>query len=105
MSSSGSTFLLLKRLLIAAGIGLILIIIFLSGVNHPKPEWGDYWKVRPIVIVTLAAAAGGLFYHLMDNFRSKGKWWKIGANIASGIAFLIALWMGTVLGLSGTLWN
>jgi hypothetical protein len=41
----------------------------------------------------------------MDHFRARGGWIKIVANIVSLLGFIIALWMGTVLGLDGTLWN
>ena len=96
---------LAKPILIGAGIGLILISIFLSGVDDPNPEWGKYWMIRPLVVVTLAGACGGAFYYFMDLLSSQGKLNKTVAVLLSLVVYVIGLWMGTVLGLDGTLWN
>lgn len=96
---------LFKRMIVGGSIAMLLIIVFLYGVDHPKPEWGKLWKLRPILVVSFAGAMGGLIFHIMDYYRSKGGWWKIIANIASLIAYIIGLWLGTVLGLDGTLWD
>jgi ABC-type transport system involved in cytochrome c biogenesis permease subunit len=98
--NSGS---LVKRAATGAGIGLLLIGVFLFGVHDPNPEWGRYWMIRPMVIVPLAGATGGAFFHLMlERFRGSG---RIFAIIVSCIVFIIGLWMGFVLGLDGTLWD
>jgi hypothetical protein len=96
---------LAKRMLFGAGIALILIAIFLLLVNNPKPEWGELWMIRPLTIVPLAGAMGGLFYYSMDHLRYQGGWKMILAYILSLIVYLFVLWIGTILGLSGTLWN
>jgi H+/Cl- antiporter ClcA len=96
---------LIKRMLIGAIIALVLISLFLYGVNNPKPEWGKFWMLRPLLIVPFAGAMGGLFYHLLEKFRNKGGWWKILAILASVIGYIIILWLGTILGLDGTLWD
>jgi hypothetical protein len=93
------------RVLIGAGIGLALISFFLTGVDHPKPEWSKYWMIRPIIVVALAGGAGGLFFHLMENFRRRGTWQMFVANFISLIVFILGLWIGSVLGLAGTLWD
>lgn len=94
-----------KRLLQGGTVGLILISIFLLGAGDPDPEWGKLWMIRPLVIVPLAGAVGGAFYYLMDGLRYRGVWAKIGANILSLLVYIVILWIGTVLGLDGTMWD
>ena len=94
-----------KRMFQGGAIALVLIIIFLSGVDEPNPEWPKLWMVRPLIIVPLAGAMGGVFYYFMDHLRHLGGWKKAVAFILSFIGYLIALWLGTVLGLDGTMWN
>lgn len=97
---------LLKRTLIGAGIGLVLISLFLASVNQPKPEWGKFWIIRPLIVVLLAGACGGAgTYFVYYFFGNQGKWSKIIAFCVSLIGFVIALWLGAILGLDGTLWN
>lgn len=93
------------RLLLGAGIALILITVFLLRVREPNPEWGKLWMVKPLIIVPIAGAIGAAFYYFMDHLRNDGGWRKVLANVLSLLAYLIALWLGTVLGLNGTLWN
>jgi len=94
-----------KRILIGAGIALILISIFLLGASEPDPNWPKYWMLRPLIIVPLAGAAGGVFYHLMDGLRYQGGWKKVFANVLSLLVYIIGLWLGTILGLDGTMWD
>lgn len=94
-----------KPVLIGAGIGLLLISIFLLGVNNPDPSWPKLWMLRPLAIVPMAGAAGGFFYYLMNPLRRKGGWNAILANVLSILVFIIGLWMGSILGLDGTLWD
>ena len=94
-----------KRMLIGAGIALTLITIFILNAGEPNPEWPKLWWIRPIIVVTFAGAMGGLVFHLMDHLRSRGSWQKIVANILSVIIYIFGLWIGTVLGLVGTMWD
>lgn len=89
---------------IGGAIGLTLIAIFLFGVES-DPAWPEYWKIRPHIVVTLAGAGGGALWYFMNPLRRMGGWMWIVANFVSIIGFIIALWLGTVLGLDGTLWN
>ena len=93
------------RMLQGAGIGLILISAFLLSAGEPNPEWPTYWMVRPIIIVPLAGAAGGVFFFMMDKFRIQGGWKKVVANIVTVIVCMFGLWIGTILGLDGTMWD
>jgi len=94
-----------KPMLIGAVIGLIFISLFVSGVDEPKPEWGKLWMLKPLIIVPLAGAAGGLFFYFMNYLSSKSSFNKTLAIILSLVVFIIGLWLGFVLGLNGTLWN
>jgi len=97
---------LAKPMVIGAAIAFILITVFLLPVlGHPRPEWSKFWMIRPLIVVPLAGATGGLFYHLLNNLRSRGGSRKILANVLSLVIYVLGLWMGTVLGLAGTLWH
>lgn len=95
---------LAKPVLIGAGIALILISFFVFGVDGPNPEWGKLWMIKPLIITPLAGAMGGAFYYFMDYMSYRGLN-KTVVIILSMIGFIIALWLGTVLGLNGTMWN
>ena len=92
---------LVKRMLIGAAIALVLIALFVLPVEG-KPEWGDFWKVRPLIVVPFAGAAGGACSYFLGHLFGQRKVWVI---IVSVIIYIIGLWMGTVLGLDGTLWD
>jgi hypothetical protein len=96
---------LLKRALIGAIIGFVLMSLFLLSVKHPNPEWPKLWMIRPLIVIQFAGAAGGVFYYMMDPIRKQGGWKMILANFASLVVFIVGLWMGMVLGLVGTLWH
>lgn len=95
-----------KRALVGAGIAYVLITLFLlvPGVTTSS-SWPKFWMIKPLLIVPLAGALGGVFYHLMDTLRIQEGWKKVVANVVSLIVYIIGLWLGTVLGLNGTLWN
>ena len=93
------------RMLQGAGIALILIAIFLLNAGEPNPEWGKFWMVKPLIMVPLAGATGGVFFYLLDKLRYKGGWRMVLANLLSLVIYTIGLWMGTVLGLNGTMWD
>lgn len=93
------------RMLQGGGIALIVISAFILAENNPKPEWGQYWMIKPLLVTPLAGAMGGLFYFWMDHLRCQGGWKTIMAYVISFLGYLIGLWLGIVLGLNGTLWN
>lgn len=94
-----------KRMLQGAAIALTLIIVFLVQAGEPHPDWPKLWMIKPLIIVPLAGAMGGVFYYYMDHLRYQGGWKKTLAIILSLIVYIIGLWLGIVLGLDGTLWN
>jgi hypothetical protein len=96
---------IVKRALQGAGIAFVLISLFLLAAGEGNPEWPRFWFIRPLLVVPFAGAVGGGFYFFMDHLRYQGGWRKVIANIASVIVYIFGLWMGTVLGLDGTMWN
>lgn len=94
-----------KAMLTGAVIGLAAISFFVFGVDHPNPEWGSFWQIRPLVVTPLAGATGGAFYAFMDYLSSTKGMNRTVAVVLSVIVFVVGLWLGTVLGLAGTMWN
>ncbi len=95
---------LVKPILVGAGIALLVISFFVFGVDEANPAWGKFWMIRPLIITPLAGAMGGAFYSFMDyqSFRGFNRTLAI---ILSLVVYFIGLWLGTVLGLAGTMWN
>ena len=96
---------LTKRMLQGAGIAFVLISLFLLSAGEPDPNWPKLWMIRPLIIVPIAGAVGGVFYYFMDHLRYQNGWKKLLANILSIIGYIIVLWLGTILGLDGTMWD
>lgn len=94
-----------RKMIIGAGIGLILISIFLIGVKNPDASWGEYWMIRPLLMLSFAGAMSGLVFHVMNHYRKFYGWNTALINIVSFIICFIGMWMGFVLGLVGTLWH
>ena len=96
---------LIKRMLIGAAIGLTLISSLLYSVKNPDPNWGSLWYIRPLIMVPLAGAFGSLVFYTPKFIKSESSWKKVLVLILNTFAFIVALWMGIVLGLDGTLWD
>ena len=94
----------IKPSLIGAGIAFLAISFFVFGVDEPNPEWHMFWQLRPLIITPLAGAAGGAFFGFM-NYQSNRGFNRILAVSLSIVGFIIALWMGIVLGLATTMWD
>lgn len=92
-------------MLLGAGFALFAISFFVFGVDNPPAEWGEFWRIRPLIITPLAGATGGAVYHILDRLRAKGNISGNFAVILSLIIYVVGLWMGIVLGLAGTMWN
>lgn len=97
--------LVAKNMIIGAVIALALITLFLAGIKNPDASWGKYWMLQPLLIVPCAGAMGGLFYYLMGELRKVGGWISFLSYMISFFGYLVAVWLGTVLGLNGTFWN
>lgn len=94
-----------KRMIVGAGIGLFLISLFLLSADEPNPAWGKFWMIRPLIIVPLAGAMGGLCNYFIVQFHTLKGFSKTLALIISLLVFVVGLWLGIVLGLDGTLWD
>ncbi|MGA1544902.1 MAG: potassium transporter KefB [Saprospiraceae bacterium] len=86
-------------------IGLLLISAFLYSAGHRDPNWGPYWMVKPFLVVPLAGAFGGLFFHFADTLGAQHGWKHFLSIILGLIGFLFILWLGSVFGLNGTYWH
>ncbi|WP_295769432.1 hypothetical protein [uncultured Mucilaginibacter sp.] len=93
------------RMLIGGGVAFVLITIFLLPVKNVRPEWGQFWMVRPFVIVPLAGATGGAASYYLTKHLPQTGWFKVATVLLSLVVYIIGLWLGTVLGLAGTLWD
>ncbi len=94
-----------KSLAWGAGIALLLISLFLAGVRNPSPNWPSWWIVRPVIVVTVAGATGGFLFFLTGAWRRAGGRKAIVGYTAGVLLYTLALWLGSVLGLDGTLWH
>jgi hypothetical protein len=94
-----------KPMLLGGSIGLMLISLFVFGVDNANPEWGKFWMIKPFLLTPLAGAMGGLFYYLMNYASSNYGVNKALSIIIGLVGFLVALWLGVVLGLNGTMWD
>jgi hypothetical protein len=97
---------IVRTALIGAGIAYVLITLFLFVPSvHANPSWPKFWMVRPLVLVPLAGAIGGIFFCFMNILGKQNSWNMFFVNLLCIIVFIVGLWLGTVLGLDGTLWN
>lgn len=94
-----------KRMFIGAAIAFTLILMLLLSVDQPKPEWGKLWMLKPMLITPLAGAGGGAFFYFMTQIVKNNVWAKLMATLVGLVGYVIAIWIGSVLGLNGTLWN
>ncbi len=96
---------LVKRMFQGAALALVLIAMFLAGAGEPNPEWAKLWMIKPLVMVPVAGALGGVFYYCMDHLRHQGGWRKTLGILSSLAGYIIVVWLGVVLGLNGTMWD
>jgi hypothetical protein len=96
---------LTARMLVGAAIGVMVISFFIFGVPNPPAAWGQYWRIRPLIVVPFAGAMGGLCNHLLLRYHSRFGITKTVAILASVLIAAFGLWVGIILGLVGTMWN
>lgn len=94
-----------RRILIGAGFALVLITLFVMGVDNPHYNWPENWRLRPIVVTTIAGGIGGAFVDFMHLMRREGGIYRAGGIVLSLVGYVIILWLGSIYGLAGTLWN
>jgi FtsH-binding integral membrane protein len=94
-----------KRMLMGAGLGLLVISLFVFAAENPPAYWGKFWMIRPLIITPLAGAGAGLVHYLVNSLQARNGWQKALSILFIVLQYLVALWLGTVLGLAGTMWN
>ncbi|MFM2337589.1 MAG: hypothetical protein RL115_782 [Bacteroidota bacterium] len=94
-----------NRILIGTSIGLAFIIFFLVTASKPNTEWSSAWWLKPMLVVPLAGALGAIAFSLLISIKTNAGWKKIALYLMAGLVFIIAIWMGMVVGLDGTYWN
>ena len=103
-TQTGQPVSLAKPMLVGAVLGLLVISAFVFGSGPVKPEWGNLWRIKPLLVTPAAGALGGAFYYLMDRLAYRGLNRTV-AVVLSLVVFLGVLFLGTVLGLAGTMWD
>lgn len=96
---------LLKRMLQGGALALVLVLLFIYNDKNPYSDGSKLLLIRPIIVVTGAGALSGVFYYFMDHLRYQGGWMKVLAALLSILGFIVALWLGTVLGFRDTMWH
>lgn len=96
---------LVKRMVIGAGIALAIIGFFVISAGKGSPAWDDYWRVKPLFLTSFIGAIVGLCYDVTEPLRRLNGWVGRIFVVLSILGYVIGLWMGTVLGLAGTMWN
>lgn len=94
-----------RRALQGGIIGFILILTFLLNAGEGDPAWAKFWYIRPLLTVSAAGALGGTLYYFLDYLRHQGSWKTGLANILSLLGYIVLVWLGTVAGLAGTMWD
>ncbi|WP_297333390.1 potassium transporter KefB [Flavobacterium sp.] len=94
------------RFIIGGGtIALVVIAFFILSVNIPNPEWGRYWRVKPLLLTPFIGAFGGMVMYYCTRLAAFLQINKVAGFLLSMPVYLVILWIGIVLGLNGTLWN
>ena len=94
-----------KRMMVGAGIGLLVISFFVIGAGKGSPAWNDYWRIKPLLLTPFIGAIVGLCYDATERLRQFNGWLGRLFVVLSFIGYFIGLWIGVVLGLAGTMWN
>ncbi len=104
-ASLSASLSLTKPVLIGAGIALVLISLFLLKAGDTDPSWPKFWMIRPLIIVPLAGAVGGGLFYFMHQLSRSGYLNRTVVTLLSFFIYIVGLWLGTILGLDGTMWN
>lgn len=97
---------LIKFGLAGAGLGLVLASAAVWSIEEPRLEWGNYWMIRPMLVLPVIMAIGFFFTRLLWFFSSeKTVILKTTLRTAAIVGALVSMWMGFILGFVGTIWN
>jgi len=96
---------LIIRMIIGTIVGLAVISFFIFRVPHPRPEWGEMWRVRPLIVTPLMGAMCGAGFHVVTCLFYQRGWQRVFGVVLAVLGCIVGMWMGIILGLHGTMWN
>lgn len=88
-----------------AVLALVLISILVFTVPNPNLAWGNFWFIKPLVITPFITSIGGVCFYFINTKKTNSKFLNLLLFLSSALILLFFIWIGTVLGLDGTLWN
>lgn len=95
----------LKFAIAGAVLALVLISILVFTVPNPNPEWGKYWYIKPLLITPFITSISGVCFYFINTKKTQSRLLNLLIFLSSVLVLFFFLWIGTVLGLDGTLWN
>ena len=94
-----------KRMFVGGIISLLLISFFVISAGKGNPVWGEYWRIKPLLLTPILGALVGLCYDVTQPLREM----KGGAGrvflVLSFVGYGIGIFMSLVLGMNGTMWD
>ena len=92
-----------RRILIGAGIGLVMISVFVISAGKGDPAWGEYWRIKPLLLTPFLGGMVGLCYDMTEPLRRLSGWQGKLFLVLSLLGYCVGLWISLVLGLNGTM--
>lgn len=77
-----------KHLLIGTGITLLVVSFFVIAAGEGNPAWGDYWRIKPLLLSPFLGAITGLCYNVTAPLRRLQGWaGKLFSILPAGLFF------------------
>lgn len=95
---------MIKFILFPALLGFLLATLFIISVGGGSSDWSPLWMLQPLILVSAAGATAGSLHGWLAPKYFRGRY-KFLHYAALGLLYLVAYWMGMVLGLNGTYWH
>ena len=94
-----------KRMFVGGIISLLLISFFVISAGKGNPAWGEYWRVKPLLLSPVLGALVGLCYDVTQQLRDIKGWAGRVFLVLSFVGYEIGIFMSLVLGMNGTMWD
>lgn len=65
-----------KHLLIGVATALLIVGFFVIATGKGNPAWGDYWRIKPLLLFPCLGAITGLCYDTIAPLRRLNGWPK-----------------------------
>lgn len=91
---------LLKRVASGAGLAALIGVVFLFAQKAAGAN-GLPRAVVPLGIVALGGALGGVVFHYLEPLRQQSRAWKIVANVAGALGYVVIVAVALKLALTG----